>query len=87
MARQREATRKSHRVGGDQIEAHDIFPDDPRSSEAATTLQSATRRFQRNHILGVLTATDWSVLEAAQILDVSRSQIYNLIRMFELKRD
>jgi Nif-specific regulatory protein len=73
--------------GSDQIEGHDIFPDDPRSSEVTTTLQSATRRFQRNHILGVLTATDWSVLEAAQILDVSRSQIYNLIRMFELKRD
>ena len=35
----------------------------------------------------LLTATDWSVPEAAQILDVSRSQIYNLIRMFELKRD
>ena len=73
--------------GSDRVEGHDIFPDDPRSSEAATTLQSATRRFQRNHILGVLTATDWSVPEAAQILDVSRSQIYNLIRMFELKRD
>ena len=38
-----------------------------------------------HHILGVLTATEWNVLEAARILDVSRSQIYNLIRMFELK--
>jgi Nif-specific regulatory protein len=72
--------------GSDHIEAHDIFPDDPRSSsEAPATLQSATRRFQRNHILGVLTSTDWNALEAARILDVSRSQIYNLIRMFELK--
>ncbi len=72
--------------GSDQIEAHDVFPDDPQSAAAApATLQSATRRFQRNHILGVLTATSWSVLEAARILDVSRSQIYNLIRMFELK--
>ena len=81
------ATIHAQMRGSDQIEGHDIFPDDPRSSEAATTLQSATRRFQRNHILGVLTATDWSVPETAQILDVSRSQIYNLIRMFELKRD
>jgi Nif-specific regulatory protein len=63
-----------------------VFPDDPQSAaEAPATLQSATRRFQRNHILGVLTATDWNALEAARILDVSRSQIYNLIRMFELK--
>jgi Nif-specific regulatory protein len=72
--------------GSDHIEAHDVFPDDPQSaSEAPATLQSATRRFQRNHILGVLTATDWNALEAARVLDVSRSQIYNLIRMFELK--
>ena len=72
--------------GSDHIEAHDVFPDDPQSAaEAPATLQSATRRFQRNHILGVLTATDWNALEAARILDVSRSQIYNLIRMFELK--
>ena len=72
--------------GSDHIEAHDMFPDDPQSAgEAPATLQSATRRFQRNHILGVLTATDWNALEAARILDVSRSQIYNLIRMFELK--
>jgi Nif-specific regulatory protein len=72
--------------GSDHIEAHDVFPDDPQSAaEAPETLQSATRRFQRNHILGVLTATNWNALEAARILDVSRSQIYNLIRMFELK--
>jgi Nif-specific regulatory protein len=72
--------------GSDQIEPHDVFPDDPQSAaEAPATLQSATRRFQRNHILGVLTATDWNAMEAARILDVSRSQIYNLIRMFELK--
>ncbi|HMG24691.1 MAG TPA: sigma 54-interacting transcriptional regulator [Kofleriaceae bacterium] len=72
--------------GSDRIEAHDLFHDDPQASgEPPATLQSATRRFQRNHILGVLTSTDWNALEAARVLDVSRSQIYNLIRMFELK--
>jgi Nif-specific regulatory protein len=72
--------------GSDHIEAHDVFPDDPQlAAEAPATLQSATRRFQRNHILGVLTATNWNVLEAARILDVSRSQIYNLIQVFGLK--
>jgi Nif-specific regulatory protein len=49
------------------------------------TLQSATRRFQRGHILGVLTSTDWNVPDAARILDVSRSQLYNLIRAYALK--
>jgi Nif-specific regulatory protein len=72
--------------GSGHIEAGDIFHDDPKSpGEVPVTLQSATRRFQRNHILNVLTSTDWNALEAARILDVSRSQIYNLIRTFELK--
>jgi Nif-specific regulatory protein len=73
--------------GSNHIEGDDMFPDEPQSSDATATLQSATRRFQRNHILSALSATDWNVLEAARILDVSRTQIYNLIRMFELKRD
>jgi len=81
------ATIHAHLRGSDRIEGRDIFPDDPRAlDEAAHSLQSATRRFQRRHILGVLTSTDWNVLEAARILDVSRSQVYNLIRAFELKR-
>jgi Nif-specific regulatory protein len=74
--------------GSDNIEGIDLFPEDPqRSSDASATLQSATRRFQRNHILGVLTSLDWNILEAARVLDISRSQIYNLIRTFELRRD
>jgi Nif-specific regulatory protein len=80
------ATIHAHLRGSDYIEGHDIFPDDPRSPEdTSATLQSATRRFQRNHILGVLTSTEWNMHEAARILDVSRSQIYNLVRIHELK--
>jgi Nif-specific regulatory protein len=74
--------------GSDNIEGNDLFPEDPqRSGDASATLQSATRRFQRNHILGVLTSTEWNILEAARVLDISRSQMYNLIRTFELRRD
>jgi Nif-specific regulatory protein len=74
--------------GSDNIEGNDLFPDDPqRASDASATLQSATRRFQRAHILGVLTSLDWNILEAARVLDISRSQMYNLIRTFELRRD
>lgn len=80
------ATIHAHLRGSDFIEGHDVFPDDPRSpDDTAATLQNATRRFQRNHILGVLTSTDWNMHEAARILDVSRSQIYNLVRIHELK--
>ncbi len=81
------ATIHAHLRGSDWIEGRDIFPDDRRAAdEAAYSLQSATREFQRKHVLGVLASTDWNVLEAARILDISRSQIYNLIRAFDLKR-
>ena len=76
----------AHLRGSDTIEGYDIFPEDSRKPEdAAATLQSATRKFQRGHILGVLASTDWNVSDAARILDVSRSQLYNLIRAYELK--
>ncbi|HSK01129.1 MAG TPA: sigma 54-interacting transcriptional regulator [Kofleriaceae bacterium] len=81
------ATIHAHLRGSDWVEGRDIFPDDPGAAdEAACFLRSATREFQRKHVLGVLTSTDWDLVEAARILDVSRSQIYNLIRAFELKR-
>jgi Nif-specific regulatory protein len=82
------ATIRAEMRGGDCIEGGDMFPDDPqRTAEASMTLQGATRRFQRNHILGVLSTTDWNILESARLLDISRSQMYNLIRTFELRRD
>ena len=74
--------------GSDNVEAHDMFPDDPQSSsESSATLQSAMRSVQRNHILNVLTSTDWNIPETARILDVSRSHVYNLIRAYALERD
>lgn len=82
------ATIHAHLRASDWIESRDIFPDDPPAPDDATdSLHSATQRFQRSHILGVLTSTCWNVREAARVLDVSRSHIYNLIRAFKLTRD
>jgi DNA-binding NtrC family response regulator len=78
----------AHARRSDFIEDHDIFPKAPRSQDDTTvTLQSATRKFERNHILSVLKSTEWNMREAARILDVSRSQIDDLIHQFDLKRD
>jgi Nif-specific regulatory protein len=77
----------AHLRGSDRIEGRDVFPDESPVSGTPETLQAATRRFQRQHVLSVLTLTDWNVLESAHALDVSRSQVYHLIRSFELKRD
>jgi Nif-specific regulatory protein len=81
------ATIQAHLRGADRIEAQDVFRDAPPSdTEAPASLQEATRRFQRKHLLLVLESTDWNVMDAARMLDVSRSQAYALIRAFDLKR-
>jgi len=48
--------------------------------------REATRRFQRRYLLDVLTDCDWNIAEAQRRLGIARSQIYNLISLFELKR-
>jgi DNA-binding NtrC family response regulator len=73
--------------GSDWIEGRDVFPDAEGAAAAdAFGLQEATRQFQRKHVLAVLDSTDWNAIEAARVLDVSRSHVYNLIRAFDLKR-
>jgi transcriptional regulator with PAS, ATPase and Fis domain len=80
------ATIHAHLRGSDRIEGRDVFPGTP-SDDELETFQAATRRCQRKHIRAVLSSTDWNVLETARLLDLSRSQVYNLIRAFEIKRD
>jgi Nif-specific regulatory protein len=48
--------------------------------------REATRRFQRRYLLDVLTECDWSISDAVRSLGLARSQLYNLIAIFELKR-
>jgi DNA-binding NtrC family response regulator len=83
------ATIHAQMRGSEWIEGRDVFPDLGDTLEANANgfgLQEATRRFQRKHVLAVLDSTDWNVQEAGQVLDVSRSHVYNLIRAFDLKR-
>lgn len=73
--------------GSEWIEGRDVLPDLSTAGDGeGYGLQEATRRFQRKHVLAVLESTDWNAIEAARLLDVSRSHIYNLIRAFDLKR-
>jgi len=75
----------AHLRGSDAIEDVDLFPDEPQIvDEAAQSLHGATRQFRRKHILGVLRSTGGNVNEAARVLDVSRSQVYSLIRQLGL---
>lgn len=77
----------AHLRGSDCIECEDIFPEDPEIQEQASlTLSEATRRFQRRYIRGVLLSTSWNIVEAARVLAVSRSHVYNLIHALEITR-
>lgn len=76
----------AHLRASEWIEARDVFPDGEGADESRISLQEATRRFQRKYVLAALESTDWNVLEAAQLLDVSRSQAYALISAFELRK-
>ncbi len=51
------------------------------------TFQQATREFQAGLLRRVLEETDWNVPEAARHLDVARSHVYNLVRVFGLTRN
>ena len=55
-------------------------------SVSALDYREATRRFQRRYLLDVLTECDWSIPDAMRRLGLARSQIYNLIALFGLKR-
>ena len=53
---------------------------------ARLSLQEATRQFQREFVKKTLDETGWNITEAARLLDIARSHVYNLIRAFGLER-
>jgi Nif-specific regulatory protein len=66
---------------------HHLFPSrEARSSDDDLDYRDATRRFQRRYLLDVLTECDWNLPDALRRLGIGRSQLYNLITLFDLKR-
>jgi Nif-specific regulatory protein len=62
-------------------------PDDaPGGPGGPLTFQEATRHFQRDLLVKTLKDTDWNVAAAARKLGLARSHVYNLIKLFDLKR-
>lgn len=70
------------------IERHHLFPDSQRTGlkPRRLTLQEATRGFQARFVQDVLDEADWNIQAAADLLDITRSHVYNLIKAFGLKR-
>ena len=53
---------------------------------SATTLAHATARFQRRYLAEILDRTHWNVSEAARVLGVSRSSLYELMKVLGIRR-
>ena len=81
-----------------QIEQSHVFPS-PEAGRGASparppaekpscngTFQEATRRFQAQLVRQTLEDTGWNVVEAARRLDVARSHLYTLVRVFGIER-
>jgi DNA-binding NtrC family response regulator len=75
-------------AGAPRIDKQHLFPATPGGSCPAEplTFQEGTRRFQAAFVREALEAADWNVAQVAQRLDVARSHLYTLIRVFDLKR-
>lgn len=74
------------------IERRHLFPDEggrkvtQNGKPKRDTLQEATRAFQAKYVQEVLDEVGWNVPKAAEVLDIARSHVYNLIKAYGLKR-
>jgi Nif-specific regulatory protein len=71
-----------------QIERRHLFTEDgsPTVPPKRLTFQKATQKFQAQLLVDTLEETGWNVAEAATLLDLTRSHVYNLIHAFGLSR-
>jgi Nif-specific regulatory protein len=71
-----------------QIERHHLFRDADASPSGSKrqTWQEATWHFQKGYLDKTLGEMSWNVSEAARVLDLARSHVYNLIKAFGLER-
>ncbi|WP_437682101.1 sigma 54-interacting transcriptional regulator [Sorangium sp. So ce131] len=81
------------RAAGDglvQIERRHLFPEAAGEIQSPVverlTFQQATRRYQKQLLLDTLEETGWNVTETANLLDIARAHVYNLIRAFGIER-
>ncbi len=70
--------------GAVQVEPRHLGVD---AKTVSSSLQEATRAFQRELLRRELTAAKWDTAEVAERLEISRSQVYNLIKAFALDNE
>lgn len=76
---------RANAEGAPQIEVRHL--PDAKPSEQPKTFHEATRAYQRELLRRELVAANWTVVEVAERLDLTRAHVYNLIHQFGLKRE
>ncbi len=79
---------RAHGEPSDTVHEHHVFPtnDRPANPDAPLGFHDAMRQFQRRYLLEALEQNDWNVTETATQLDLSRSQLYNLINSLGIRQ-
>jgi len=80
---------RAHGESSSVIHEHHIFPDRERAAAPGMrpTFHGATRELHRRLLLEALERNDWNVAAAASELDLSKSQVYNLINSLGIKQN
>jgi Nif-specific regulatory protein len=75
--------------GVSEVQRRHLFPPTQAQAAGATppTFQEATRVFQTRLVRETLEDAEWNVADAAKRLDLGKSHLYNLIKVFGLGRD
>ena len=59
----------------------------PREADSREERPSSLAVVEKNHIARILEETDWNISQAARLLDVDRTTVYNKIRQHGLRRE
>jgi Nif-specific regulatory protein len=77
---------RAHGEGLTVIEPHHIAPGISQAATGVLPLRELEQQCRRRHLLEALERTDWNILETCRQLDVGRSHLYNLIKLYGLRR-
>ena len=73
--------------GNRVLPAHLPIASQPSHNNASVGQVKSLAAMERAHILCVLEETDWNITQAARLLDVDRTTVYNKIKLHDLRRD
>jgi Nif-specific regulatory protein len=68
------------------IEPHHIAPGISQAPQGVLPLRDLEQRCRCRHVLEALERTDWNIVETCRQLDIGRSHLYNLIKLYGLRR-